>query len=63
MQDNVKVPINVYMGVDPADTDIGVSGRYIHNQSGVLPSKAPGRELNKLVISISNNEACSFRRG
>ena len=50
MQDNVKVPINVYMGVDPADTDSESADDTSITIIGVLPSKAPGRELNKFVI-------------
>ena len=50
LQNDVKIPLNVYMGVDPADTDSESADDTSVTVIGVLPSKAPGRELIKFVI-------------
>lgn len=50
MHNGTKIPINVYIGVDPADTDNESSDDTVITTIGVLPSKTPGAELKKIVV-------------
>lgn len=50
LHDETKIPINVYMGVDPADSDNESADETVITTIGILPSKTPGRDLMKVVL-------------
>ena len=48
--DGKKIPINVYVGVDPADSDKETADATVVTTIGVLPSSSPSTSLKKVVI-------------